>query len=68
MQNVRKRNYRIYPEDALDDLKTIEDIKRCIYPLHEIKRKLELKNQTKLQNSEVENQLNKIGHSNETIK
>ena len=52
-----KGNYRIYPEDALDDLKTIEEYKKVHLPLHEIKGKLELKNHNKLQNSEVESQL-----------
>ena len=55
-----KGNYRIYPEDALDDLKTIEEYKKVHLPLHEIKGKLELKNHTKLQNREVENQLKRL--------
>ena len=55
-----KGNYRIYPEDALDDLKTIEDYKKVHLPLHEIKGKLELKNHTQLQNREVENQLKRL--------
>jgi MerR family transcriptional regulator, copper efflux regulator len=52
-----KCNYRIYPEDALEDLKTIEEYKKVHLPLHEIKRKLELKNHTKFKNRELENQL-----------
>ena len=52
-----KSNYRIYPEDALDDLKTIEEYKKVHLPLHEIKGKLELKNHNKLQNREVNSQL-----------
>jgi MerR family transcriptional regulator, copper efflux regulator len=55
-----KGNYRIYPEDALDDLKTIENYKKVHLPLHEIKGKLELKNHTQLQNREVENQLKRL--------
>jgi len=55
-----KGNYRIYPENALDDLKTIEEYKKAHLPLHEIKGKLELKNHTKLKNREVEKQLETV--------
>ena len=63
-----KGNYRIYPEDALDDLKRIEEYKKIHLPLHEIKGKLEFKNHTKLQNREVEKQLKRLANQMKQLK
>lgn len=52
--NRSKSNYRIYHEDALRDLKFIEECKNIHLPLEEIKRKLEINKSKELKNSEVE--------------
>ncbi|MGG5253386.1 MerR family transcriptional regulator [Neobacillus sp. SM06] len=53
-------NYRIYSDDALNDLKYIEECKRLHYPLDEIKRKLEMKKAKKMRDSEVEEQIQTV--------
>lgn len=63
-----KSNYRIYPEASLDDLKMIEEYKQMHYPLHEIKRKLELKHQHRLEDSEVEKQMEIITNQIKQLK
>ena len=35
-------NYRIYPEEALDDLKRIEEYKKMHLPLYEIKEEIRI--------------------------
>lgn len=53
-------NYRIYSDEALEDLKFIEEYKRLHYPLDEIKRKLEMKKAKKIRDSEVEEQIRSV--------
>ncbi|WP_338470538.1 MerR family transcriptional regulator [Niallia sp. XMNu-256] len=54
-------NYRIYDEEALVLLKQIEEYKKMHLPLHEIKRKLQLKeNNQSLEKNEVEKQMETV--------
>ena len=55
--NRSKSNYRIYHEDALRDLKFIEECKKIHLPLEEIKRKIGMNKSKELENSEVEKQI-----------
>lgn len=55
-----KSNYRIYPEEALDDLKVIEEYKKMHLPLHEIKEKLEFKKHVELKDRDVEKQVETV--------
>nr|WP_084786865.1 MerR family transcriptional regulator [Bacillus tuaregi] len=61
-------NYRIYPEEALHDLKLIEEYKKMHLPLHEIKRKLELNKQTDFQHRDVEEQLETVTNQIKQLK
>ncbi|KAA9031626.1 MerR family transcriptional regulator [Niallia endozanthoxylica] len=61
-------NYRIYPEEALNDLKLIEEYKKIHLPLHEIKRKLELNNHTELQDRDVEKQMETVTNQIKQLK
>lgn len=49
-----KSNYRIYSEESIKDLKFIEECKSLHYPLDEIKRKLDMKKDKTICDSEVE--------------
>ncbi|MFE8700163.1 MerR family transcriptional regulator [Cytobacillus sp. FJAT-54145] len=55
-----KANYRIYAEEAISDLKFIEECKSLHFPLEEIKRKLELKKEKDLQKGEVEKHIHSV--------
>ncbi|NHM31801.1 MerR family transcriptional regulator [Bacillus sp. C11] len=55
-----KSNYRVYSEEALADLKFIEDCKVLHYPLDEIKRKLDIKRAKKIRESEVEKHISAV--------
>ncbi|GIN62808.1 MerR family transcriptional regulator [Robertmurraya siralis] len=48
-----KSNYRIYTEQALEDLRFIEECKNLYIPLEEIKRKLEIKKIKEVQEGEL---------------
>ncbi|PLR77548.1 MerR family transcriptional regulator [Bacillus sp. V3-13] len=53
-------NYRIYTEEALNDLKFIEECKKMHLPLEEIKRKLEIKKSKDIRESEVEKHIDDV--------
>ncbi|WP_353057389.1 MerR family transcriptional regulator [Neobacillus niacini] len=55
-----KSNYRIYSDESLRDLKFIEDCKSLHYPLDEIKRKLDMKKDIKIHDSEVEKHVDEV--------
>ncbi|MCM3725558.1 MerR family transcriptional regulator [Neobacillus cucumis] len=55
-----KSNYRIYSDEALDDLKFIEECKCLHFPLDEIKRKLEMRKAKNLRESEVEKHVSAV--------
>lgn len=55
-----KSNYRIYTEEAIDDLHFIEECKELHLPLEEIKRKLEIKKAEEIRTTEVEDQIRAI--------
>jgi MerR family transcriptional regulator, copper efflux regulator len=55
-----KSNYRIYSDEALDDLKFIEECKSLHFPLDEIKRKLEMRKEKNLRESEVEKHVSAV--------
>ncbi|UQD51288.1 MerR family transcriptional regulator [Bacillus methanolicus] len=55
-----KSNYRIYSEEALIDLKFIEECKSMHFPLEEIKRKLEIKKSKQIRESEVEKHVSNV--------
>jgi MerR family transcriptional regulator, copper efflux regulator len=55
-----KSNYRIYSDESLRDLKFIEDCKSLHYPLDEIKRKLDMKKDKKIHDSEVEKHVDDV--------
>jgi MerR family copper efflux transcriptional regulator len=55
-----KSNYRIYNEQALNDLKFIEACKKVHLPLEEIKRKLEIKKSKDVLCSEVEKHIGDV--------
>lgn len=48
-----KSNYRIYTQQALEDLKFIEECKNLHIPLEEIKRKIEIKQHEEVQEGEL---------------
>lgn len=48
-----KSNYRIYTQEALEDLKFIEECKNLHIPLEEIKRKIEIKQREEVQEGEL---------------
>lgn len=48
-----KSNYRIYTQQALEDLKFIEECKNLHIPLEEIKRKIEIKQLEEVQEGEL---------------
>ena len=52
--NRSKSNDRIYSQNAVEDLKFIEECKNLHFSLEEIKRKLEIKKQQELQEGELE--------------
>jgi MerR family copper efflux transcriptional regulator len=49
-----KSNYRIYTDEALNDLKFIEECKSLHFPLDEIKRKLEMRKAKTIHAAEVD--------------
>ncbi|MEH7333629.1 MerR family transcriptional regulator [Neobacillus drentensis] len=49
-----KSNYRIYTDEALNDLKFIEECKSLHFPLDEIRRKLEMRKAGSIRLSEVD--------------
>ncbi|HWO76768.1 MAG TPA: MerR family transcriptional regulator [Bacillus sp. (in: firmicutes)] len=55
-----KANYRIYHEDAVEDLKFIEHCKSLHIPLEEIKKKLELQKSTTINDYDVEDQISSV--------
>lgn len=55
-----KSNYRIYSDESLKDLKFIEECKSLHYPLDEIKRKLDMKKDKTIRDSEVEKYVNAV--------
>ena len=55
-----KANYRIYHEDAVEDLKFIEHCKSLHIPLDEIKKKLELQKSTSINDNDVEDQVSSV--------
>ncbi|MEH7013809.1 MerR family transcriptional regulator [Neobacillus niacini] len=55
-----KSNYRIYSDESLKDLKFIEECKNLHYPLDEIKRKLDMKKDKTILDSEVEKHANAV--------
>lgn len=55
-----KSNYRIYSDESLKDLKFIAECKSSHYPLDEIKRKLDIKKDKTIRDSEVEKQVNTV--------
>ncbi|MEH7495378.1 MerR family transcriptional regulator [Neobacillus niacini] len=55
-----KSNYRIYSDESLQDLKFIEECKSLHYPLDEIKRKLDMKKDKTIRDSEVEKHVNVV--------
>ncbi|WP_318509625.1 MerR family transcriptional regulator [Bacillus sp. T3] len=55
-----RSNYRMYNEQALIDLKFIEECKKVHLPLEEIKRKLEINKSNVLQHSEVEKHIGEV--------
>jgi DNA-binding transcriptional MerR regulator len=55
-----KSNYRIYSDESLQDLKFIEECKSLHYPLDEIKRKLDMKKDKTIRDSEVEKHVNAV--------
>lgn len=55
-----KSNYRIYSDASLKDLKFIEECKSLHYPLDEIKRKLDMKKDKTIRDSEVEKHVNAV--------
>lgn len=61
-------NYRIYPEEALEDLKLIEEYKKLHLPLHEIKRKLELNKHIELEDRDVEKQVETVTNQIKQLK
>ncbi|RHW34191.1 MerR family transcriptional regulator [Neobacillus notoginsengisoli] len=48
-----RSNYRLYDDEALSDLKYIEECKSMHFPLEEIRRKLEIKKAGIIRESEV---------------
>ncbi|MCQ6273375.1 MerR family transcriptional regulator [Bacillus sp. V3B] len=63
-----KSNYRIYPEETLNDLKIIEEYKKMHLPLHEIKEKLEFKKHVYLKDRDVEKQMETITNQIKQLK
>jgi MerR family copper efflux transcriptional regulator len=63
-----KSNYRIYPEEALNDLKIIEEYKKMHLPLHEIKEKLAFKKHTELKDKDVEKQVETVTNQIKQLK
>ncbi|MEW9051309.1 MAG: MerR family transcriptional regulator [Neobacillus sp.] len=55
-----KSNYRIYSEESISDLKFIEECKTLHYPLEEIKRKLAMKKDKQIRESEVEKHVSTV--------
>jgi MerR family copper efflux transcriptional regulator len=55
-----KSNYRIYSDEALDDLKFIEECKNLHFPLDEIRRKLEMRKAKHIRQSEVEKHVSAV--------
>jgi MerR family transcriptional regulator, copper efflux regulator len=55
-----KSNYRIYSDESLKDLRFIEECKSLHYPLDEIKRKLDMKKDKTIRESEVEKHVNTV--------
>ncbi|MEH7116344.1 MerR family transcriptional regulator [Neobacillus vireti] len=55
-----KSNYRIYSDEALNDLRFIEECKGLHFPLDEIKRKLEMRKAKNLRESEVEKHVSAV--------
>ena len=55
-----KSNYRIYSDESLQDLKFIEECKSLHYPLDEIKRKLDMKKDKTIRDSEVEKHVDAV--------
>lgn len=51
-----RSNYRLYDEEALMDLKYIEECKNMHFPLEDIRRKLEIRKAGEIRESEVEDQ------------
>ncbi|WP_312472366.1 MerR family transcriptional regulator [Neobacillus sp.] len=49
-----KSNYRIYSDEALNDLKFIEECKSLHFPLDKIRRKLEIRKAKNIRDSEVD--------------
>jgi MerR family transcriptional regulator, copper efflux regulator len=63
-----KSNYRIYSEEALDDLKFIEECKSMHLPLEEIKRKLDIKKSKQIRESEVEKHVSDVTNQMKQLK
>jgi MerR family transcriptional regulator, copper efflux regulator len=55
-----KSNYRIYSDEALDDLKFIEECKSLHFPLDEIRRKLEMRKATSIGDSDMEKHVSAV--------
>ena len=55
-----KSNYRIYSDESLEDLKFIEECKSLHFPLDEIKRKLEMRKEKNIRESEVEKHVSSV--------
>jgi MerR family transcriptional regulator, copper efflux regulator len=55
-----KSNYRIYSDEALDDLKFIEECKSLYFPLDEIRRKLEMRKATNIGDSDMEKHVSAV--------
>ncbi|NMD72014.1 MerR family transcriptional regulator [Bacillus sp. DNRA2] len=55
-----KSNYRMYSEQAIYDLKFIDECKKIHLPLDEIKRKLDLNKSQELKSSEVEKHVDEV--------
>jgi MerR family transcriptional regulator, copper efflux regulator len=59
--NRSKGNYRLYNEEALENLHFIEECKGLHIPLEEIKRKLEMKKKKDVKQVEMEKHIYSIG-------
>ncbi len=55
-----KSNYRMYSEQAIYDLKFIEECKKIHLPLEEIKRKLDINKSNSLKSAEVEKHVDEV--------
>lgn len=58
--NRSETNYRMYPEEVIEDLQFINECKALHLPLEEIKRKLSIRKAENLKDNEVKKQIESI--------